>query len=130
MKGNPKWPVQKQLAQLLALVNQRRPLNLAALVALLKNQRKSDRSSEDLSFARAKNFVEENANLQTAGIALAGAGLLALVSTVAGRSLMRTAATTVAKLATDNFGEYFGSADSDSESDRQTPSRQRDQARN
>lgn len=92
----------------------------------------SARSSEDegLSFSRAREVVASNLNLQTAGIALAGAGVLALVSTGAGRSLIRTAASTVAKLANENFGEFFGSSDEDeAQESRQTPSRQRDQAR-
>ncbi len=96
-------------------------------------QTKSESSSneEGFSFARARDYVEDNVSLQTAGLALAGAGILALVSSAAGRSLIRTAATSVARLAQDNFGEYFGASSEDeiATSDRQRPSRQRAQDR-
>lgn len=75
--------------------------------------------------ARAREFVESNANLQTAGIALAGAGILALVSTQAGRSLLKTASDTIIDLVSSRFGQ---NEESEVEN-RQRPSRQRDQAR-
>ena len=93
-------------------------------------QSQNDSSSDDsISFSRARDLVTDNVNLQTAGFALAGAGILALVSTAAGRALVKSAAATVAKLATDSFGEYFGASENDETTERQTPSRQRDQAR-
>jgi|GEM_PF-6103446 len=96
-----------------------------------RSTRQVPAADEGLSLSRAREYVGSNMNLQTAGIALAGAGVLALVSTEAGRSLIRTAASTVARLASENFGEYFGSSSEEDEAQtsRQKPSRQRDQAR-
>jgi hypothetical protein len=98
-----------------------------------QGQNSSSSSEEGFSFSGARDYVQENVSLQTAGLALAGAGILALVSSAAGRSLIRTAATSVARLATENFGEMFGSSDSAEEqettpaSTRQKSSRQRAQ---
>lgn len=58
----------------------------------------ADQSVAQASYKRAKDFVGTNANLPTAGFALAGAGLLALISTQAGRNLMKSAAEAVISL--------------------------------
>ena len=95
-----------------------------------RSQGQESSSEESSTFSRARGYVEENVSLQTAGIALAGAGILALVSSAAGRSLIRTAATSVARLATENFGEMFGASEEEQEtSGSQKPSRQRSQDR-
>ena len=72
----------------------------------------ADESVAQASYKRAKDFVGSNANLPTAGFALAGAGLLALVSTQAGRNLMKSAAEAVISLVnspsiTDSIPESF-----------------------
>ena len=59
---------------------------------------------------QARGFVESNASVQTAGIALAGAGLLALVSTPAGRKLMRVAADAVVSLVSTNAESIVSAA--------------------
>jgi hypothetical protein len=96
-----------------------------------RSQAQESSSDEGFSFSRARGYVEDNVSLQTAGIALAGAGVLALVSSAAGRSLIRTAAASVARLATENFGEMFGSSEEaeTSTQGRQKQSRQRSQDR-
>lgn len=58
----------------------------------------ADVSLAQASYGRAKEFVGSNANLPTAGLALAGAGVLALVSTQAGRNLIKAAADAVVSL--------------------------------
>lgn len=58
------------------------------------------------SMSRAREFVGANANLQTAGIALAGAGILALVSTEAGRKLIKSATDAVVNLVQQNVGSH------------------------
>jgi hypothetical protein len=58
----------------------------------------ADQGVAQASFQKAKEFVGSNANLPTAGLALAGAGVLALVSTAAGRNLVKAAAEAVISL--------------------------------
>ncbi len=59
-------------------------------------------TSANSRLKQARGFVESNASVQAAGIALAGAGLLALVSTPAGRNLIRVAADAVVSLVSHN----------------------------
>ena len=96
-----------------------------------RSQAQESSADEGSTFSRARGYVEDNVSLQTAGFALAGAGILALVSSAAGRSLIRTATTSVARLATENFGEMFGASEEEQTSTegRQKPSRQRSQDR-
>lgn len=61
-------------------------------------------SSDELSFSSASDYVADKISMQTAGIALAGAGLLALVSSEAGRSLLRTASDAVVSFVSKNSG--------------------------
>ena len=58
--------------------------------------------SSGSTLGKARGFVEANASFQTAGIALASAGILALVSTEAGRSLLRTASDAVISMISSN----------------------------
>jgi hypothetical protein len=89
----------------------------------------NDESLSSASFSRARDFVEANANLQTAGIALAGAGILALVSTQAGRNLIKSATDAVVGLVSQNIASFTNQSGGQESSTRQKPSRQRDQAR-
>ncbi len=50
------------------------------------------------SYQKARSFIDQNANLPTAGLALAGAGILALVSTQKGRGLIKAGAEAVLSL--------------------------------
>jgi hypothetical protein len=90
--------------------------------------RPSSERDEGFSVSRVRDTVENNMSLQTAGLALAGAGLLALVSSSAGRSLVRTAANSISRFASDNLGGIFGSSerreDEDFSETRRRPSRQ------
>lgn len=93
-------------------------------------QDKAEASLSSQSFSRARDFVEANANLQTAGIALAGAGILALVSTQAGRSLLKTATDAVVNVVSQRYQQFAGQEDESTDTNtNQRPSRQRDQAR-
>lgn len=90
--------------------------------------RQSSERDEGFSVSRVRDTVENNMSLQTAGLALAGAGLLALVSSSAGRNLIRTAANSMARFASDNLGGVFGSSEEREDEDfietRRRPSRQ------
>jgi hypothetical protein len=65
-----------------------------------------DDSLATVSLSRAREFVGTNAHLQTAGIALAGAGILAMVSTEAGRKLIKTAKDAVVHVVQKNVSTF------------------------
>ena len=71
---------------------------------------KSKSPSPSPSQPRAHTSAEDHVSLRYAGLALAGASVLALVSSAAGRRFIRSTATSVARVATENFDEMFGAS--------------------
>lgn len=58
----------------------------------------SEENFAQASYQKAKSFIDQNTNLPTAGLALAGAGILALISTQKGRSFIKAGAEAVISL--------------------------------
>lgn len=86
-------------------------LNASSIASNLKNIR----------FDRAKEMVQPYANLQTAGIALTAAGVLALSATPGGRRLFRSIGSTVMSFLNSEDSNIASQMEDDTESSEYAP---------
>lgn len=84
----------------------------------------SSHSQADTRLGQTREFIEANATLQTAGIAIAGAGLLALVATPAGRNLLRVSTDAVMNYISAKTAGFNQADASNGQADLKQPSAQ------